>query len=133
VQLERVGDQRPHVGAVSRRQALQERQQAQQLVIALVVVPALDRDAVGQLEAERLRGRPPRVALRAASLENPGRAAQARTRRPVLMQPPCCGLSAAQVTSGRAFAARAGGRACGELSTMAVQARSRPSTLRSFR
>lgn len=55
VQLERVGDDRAHVGALGGRQALQEGQQAQQLRIALVIVPALNGDAVGQLEPERLR------------------------------------------------------------------------------
>lgn len=55
VQLERVGDQRPHVGALGGRQALQERQQPQQLRVALVVIPALDWYAVGQLEPKRLR------------------------------------------------------------------------------
>jgi len=97
VQLERIGDERPHVGAVGRRQALQERQQPQQLRVALVVVPALDRDAVGQLEAERLRARPPGVALRAAA---PG---ARRTRTTQAQTCPAAAPRRRKRRAGRAF------------------------------
>ena len=53
VQLELLANLRPHVIALGKR--LQEWKHLEELGIALVVEPALDRDAVVQLEAECLR------------------------------------------------------------------------------
>ena len=60
LQLELGLDEGPHIFGLGT--ALQEGQQAQQLLILVIIVPALDGDAVAQLEPEGLQGMPCSVA-----------------------------------------------------------------------